>query len=141
VPGTSDRDELWIGEAAKYVGRSVRSSQAWDRDGILRPAGRSATNRRFYTKTQLDVFLGRRREAVTPTRVIVYCRVSSSAQKPDLINQKQTLESFCAARGLADVEWIDEVGGGLNFERKKFCAICDYGCRRAARSRNARDRP
>jgi len=125
VPSTSDPDELWIGEAAKYVGRSVRSLQAWDRDGILRPAGRSATNRRFYTKTQLDAFLGRRREAVIPTRVIAYCRVSSSAQKPDLINQKRTLESFCAARGLAAVEWIDEVGGGLNFERQKFCAIMD----------------
>jgi predicted site-specific integrase-resolvase len=69
---------------------------------------------------QLDVFLGRRREAVISTRVIAYCRVSSNAQKPDLLNQKRTFESFCAARGLADVEWIDEVGGGLNFSRKKF---------------------
>jgi len=99
--------------------------QAWDHDGILKPAGRSPTNRRFYTKTQLDAFLGRRRESVIPTRVITYCRVSSNAQKPDLLNQRRVLESFCAARGLADVEWIDEVGGGLNFERKKFCDIMD----------------
>ena len=103
----------------------MRSLQARDRDGILRPAGRSATNRRFYTKAQLDLFLGRRREAVVPTRVVAYCRVSSSAQKPDLQNQRRTLESFCAARGLTDVEWIDEVGGGLNIERKKFRAIMD----------------
>ncbi len=116
---------MWIGEAAEYVGRSVRSLQAWDRDGILPPAGRSATNRRFYTKAQLDSFLGRRREAVVPTRVIAYCRVSSKAQKPDLLNQRRTLESFCAARGLTDVEWIDEVGGGLNFARKKFCEVMD----------------
>jgi len=120
-----DRKELWIGEAAKYVGRSVKTLQIWDRDGVLAPAGRTPTNRRFYTKTQLDLFLGRRREAVIPTRVIAYCRVSTNAQKPDLVNQKRTLEAFCAARGLANVEWIDEVGGGLNFERKQFCAIMD----------------
>ena len=26
---------------------------------------------------------------------------------------------------MTDVEWIDEVGGGLNFARKKFCEIMD----------------
>ena len=103
----------------------MRSLQAWDRDGISHPAGRSATNRRFYTKAQLDLFLGPRREAAIPTSVIAYCRVSSSAQKPDLTNQRRRLESFCAGRGLTDVEWIDEVGGGLNFARKKFCEIMD----------------
>jgi predicted site-specific integrase-resolvase len=125
VPDTSGRNGLWNGKAAKYVGRSVRSLQTWDRDGVLHPAWRSATNRRFYPKAQLDLFLGRRREAVVSTRVIAYCRVSSQAQKPDLTNQRRTLESFCAARRLTGIEWIDEVGGGLNFACQKFCEIMD----------------
>ena len=119
------RQELWIGEVAKYVGRSVKTLQIWDRDGVLAPAGRTPTNRRYYTRAQLDLFLGRRREAVVPSRVIAYCRVSSGAQKPDLANQKRVLETLCAARGLTEVEWIEEVGGGLNFERKKFCEVMD----------------
>ena len=86
------------------------------------PIGRSATNPRLYTEARLDFFLGRRREAVVPTRVIAYCRASSRAQKPDPTNQRWTL---CAGRGLTAVEWIDEVGGGLNFARKKFRAIMD----------------
>jgi len=58
-----------------------------------------------------------------PTRIVAYCRVSSQAQKPDLANQRVVLEQFCAARGLADVEVVTEIGGGLNFTRKKFVAL------------------
>ena len=39
--------------------------------------------------------------------------------------QRKILEDFCAARGLAGVEFIEEVGGGLNFKRKKFNPIMD----------------
>jgi predicted site-specific integrase-resolvase len=34
-----------------------------------------------------------------------------------------TTKEFCAARGLTDVEIISEIGGGLNFRRKKFVAL------------------
>jgi len=56
-------------------------------------------------------------------RTIAYCRVSSAAQKPDLKNQRRVLEEFCVARGLAPMEFIEEVGGGLNFNRKKFLVL------------------
>jgi putative resolvase len=51
-----------------------------------------------------------------PHRNIVYCRVSSPAQKPDLVNQRTILESFVAAKGLDSVEFVEEVGGGLNMK-------------------------
>ena len=86
---------------------------------------RTPTNRRVYTIEQLDVFLGQRREKKMPYRVIAYCRVSSVAQRPDLKNQRRTLEDFCASRGLAGVEFVEEIGGGLNFKRKKFTTIMD----------------
>ncbi len=35
------------------------------------------------------------------------------------------LEQFCAGRGLAVDEWIEEVGGGLNFNRKRFVSLVD----------------
>ena len=46
-------------------------------------------------------------------------------RKPDLANQRQTLAQFCSARGLAIDEWIEEVGGGLNFKRKRFLSMID----------------
>ncbi len=58
-------------------------------------------------------------------KVVVYCRVSSAAQKPDLTNQRQMLEQFCAARGIAVDEWVEEIGSGMNFKRKKFLALID----------------
>jgi predicted site-specific integrase-resolvase len=33
------------------------------------------------------------------------------------------MEEFCRGRGLAVDEWIEEIGGGLNFKRKKFLKL------------------
>jgi predicted site-specific integrase-resolvase len=35
------------------------------------------------------------------------------------------LEQFCAARGVANIEYIEEVGGGLNLKRPRFVALMD----------------
>jgi putative resolvase len=112
-----------IAELAKIVHRSVRTLQTWDRKKIL-VAKRTPTNRRYYTQEQLNNYFGLR-PVETERKIIAYCRVSSATQKPDLKNQQRTLEQFCAARGLANVEFISEIGGGLNFKRKKFVALMD----------------
>jgi predicted site-specific integrase-resolvase len=56
---------------------------------------------------------------------MAYGRVSRAAQKPELKNQRRILEDFTAARGLAGVDWVEEVGGGLNLTRPKFLAVMD----------------
>lgn len=113
------------GKAAKRLGVTVKTLQRWEREGRLIPAARTDSNRRLYTEAQLDVFLGLQRRGTPPTRVVAYCRVSSAAQKPDLANQRRVLEEFAVARGLANVDFIEEVGGGLNFKRKRFLALMD----------------
>jgi len=35
------------------------------------------------------------------------------------------LEQFCAASGIAVDEWIEEIGGGLNFKQPKFVRLFD----------------
>jgi putative resolvase len=125
---------LSTGEAAAYLGRSVKTLQRWDRDGILSPASRTKTGRRAYTKDQLDDFLGQQIGRREPRRVIAYCRVSTATQKPDLKLQRRVLEEFVAARGLADTEWVEEVGGGLDFGRKQFLDIMDAVGRREIRT-------
>ncbi len=114
---------MTISKAAEMVGVTVKTLQRWEREGRLVPVSRTKTNRRVYAIEQVRTFQGLRTVGHVPTRVIAYCRVSSPAQKPDLHNQRVVLEQFCAACGLANVEVITEVGGGLNFTRKKFVAL------------------
>lgn len=113
-----------ISQAAKILGFKVGTLQKWDREGRLKPAFRTQTNRRVYTESQLNEFIGRQTECKR-TRVIAYCRVSSQAQKPDLQNQVTSLSAFCTQSGLENVEFIKEIGGGLNFNRPKFLEIMD----------------
>src|SRR5258708_39802615 len=108
-----------IGEFAKQVGVAVQTVQRWDREGRLK-ARRTLNNRRYYTEEDVVAVLGSPDvgKLHQTRRVVAYCRVSSVAQKPDLFNQRQVLEQFCTARGVIVEEWIDEIGDGLNFQRK-----------------------
>jgi len=115
-----------VTEAAKRLNRSVGTLQRWDRQGVLK-ANRTKTNRRYYTEKQLREFLGIDVSAESK-RVVAYCRVSSQAQRPDLKNQRSVIEDFCIAKGLANVDYITEIGGGLNLKRKKFLEIIDDIC-------------
>ena len=111
-----------ITQFAKLVGVSVKTLQRWDREGRLSPA-RTPTKRRVYTDEHLAQILPRRHPAERKT--VVYMRVSSQEQKPDLVNQRTVLEQFCAARGIVVTEWVSEVAGGLNFTRPRFLALVD----------------
>ena len=113
------------GKAAKLLGVSVKTLQRWEREGRLIPIARTDSNRRLYTEAQLHEFIGLRNARSEPTRLVAYCRVSSAAQKPDLANQREVLEAFVVAKGLANVEFVQEIGGGLNFKRKQFLALMD----------------
>ena len=56
-------------------------------------------------------------------KTIVYCRVSNAGQKGDLASQVDAMEKFCLAGAVSVDEWIKEVGGGMNFKRKKFLQL------------------
>src|SRR5246127_3951197 len=110
-----------LGEFARLMGVHPKTVQRWDRDGTL-TAKRTPTGRRFYTDEDQRRVLG---FPEAQKRSIAYCRVSSAAQKPDLKNQRQALEQFCISRGIAQVEFLEEVGGGMNFKRKVFTELMD----------------
>lgn len=118
------------GKAAKLLGVSVKTLQRWEREGRLIPTARTDSNRRLYTESQIREFVGLRQPVSEPKRMVAYCRVSSAAQKPDLANQRKVLEEFVIAKGLANVEFIEEVGGGLNFKRKRFLEVTEAMGRR-----------
>jgi putative resolvase len=101
----------------QLIGRSVNTLQKWDRKGILK-AHRSPTNRRYYTHDQYLAYRGLVAEAGGKT--IVYARVSSAGQKPDLANQVAALRDYCQRHSYQPDEWIEEIGSGLNYQRKHF---------------------
>lgn len=108
-------------EFAAKLGITVKTLQRWDASGKL-PAKRTPSNYRYYTEDDLRIAKGLQ-PIETKKKVIVYCRVSSHGQKPELENQILAMETFCIARGLAVDEWVKEIGGGLNFRRKKFLSV------------------
>ncbi len=108
-------------EVALLFKKDVKTIQRWDREGKL-VAKRTPTNRRFYTEEQVNEFIGFPLEA---KKKVAYLRVSSQSQKPDLKNQRIVVENFCLAKGLSNVEYVEEIGGGLNFKRKKFIILMD----------------
>jgi predicted site-specific integrase-resolvase len=110
-----------VTEAAKILNRTVVRLQQLDREKKL-IAHRTATNRRFYTEKQLLEWKGLQ-PPKQERQIYVYCRVSSANQKNDLKHQKEILVEYVKQKNYQNVEIFDEIGGGLNFNRKVFNRI------------------
>ena len=112
-----------ISEFAKLIKKNVKTLQRWDREGILKPEIRTSTNRRIYSHKQyLDYFnLG----GDVKRKTIVYCRVSSSNQKQDLVSQKNSLIDFTKNSGISVDEIYEDIASGLNYKRKNFLKLCE----------------
>ena len=52
--------------------------------------------------------------------VAIYARVSSSENKENLYRQRERLENYCAAKGYKVIKTVEEIGSGLNDNRKKL---------------------
>ena len=103
------------------MGKSPSTLRRWEKEGKIKPK-RSKGNQRYYTDKDLQVALNIE-SSKTGGKIIVYCRVSSRGQAPELKHQVMAMEEFCLGRGIAVDEWISEIGGGLNFKRKKFLKL------------------
>ena len=112
-----------ITQFAKLINYSVKTLQKWDRDGILKPETRTKTNRRLYSHKQLIEFTGS--NPLRKRKNIIYCRVSSSNQKVDLISQKDFLIDFTRNKGISIDDIYMDVGSGMNFKRKNFLKLID----------------
>ena len=110
-----------IGEFAKRIGRSPQTIRRWETEGKLQ-AKRLPSGHRYFDESDVRMMLG----GAPKTRdVVVYCRVSSAGQKADLASQVSAMETYCLNAGIAVDEWIQEIGGGMNFKRKRFLALVD----------------
>ena len=108
-----------ITEFAKRIGRDPSTIRRWEREGKIQ-SKRFPSGQRYFDESDVRLLLG---GAPEKRKAIVYCRVSSSGQKDDLASQVEAMEIYCRAAGLAVDEWIQEIGAGMNFKRKKFLAL------------------
>lgn len=104
-------------EFAEMIGVSVKTLQRWDNEGKLK-AYRTPTDRRYYTHKQYVDYIGDGNSK--HGKIIIYTRVSTSNQKDDLINQVEFLKQYANAKGIIVDEIFEDVGSGLNYNRKKW---------------------
>jgi len=102
---------------AEMIGVSVKTLQRWDNENILK-SFRSPTNRRYYNQKQYTDYIGNTN--LKQSKVIIYTRVSTSNQKGDLKNQIEFLKQYANAKGIIVDEVLEEIGSGLNYNRKKW---------------------
>ncbi len=108
-----------IHEFARRIGKSASTLRRWDDNGVL-TAKRHPSGHRYYDESDVRKILGIKD---IERKTVVYCRVSSSSQRDDLKSQISAMEKFCVSSGTAVDEWIKEIGGGMNFKRKKFLSL------------------
>lgn len=56
-------------------------------------------------------------------KTVIYCRVSSPAQRSDLDNQVSAMQAFAVSAGISVDEVIWEIGGGMNMKRPKLRSL------------------
>jgi len=110
-----------ISEFSKRIGKTPKTLRRWDESGLL-PAKRGSGGQRYYDESDLRKAL-RIELPDQEKKVLVYCRVSSSRQTDDLRSQIAAMQTFCLGGGYPVDEWIEEIGGGMNFKRQRFLEI------------------
>ncbi|NAY89238.1 MAG: IS607 family transposase [Desulfurococcales archaeon] len=107
-------------EAKKLLGVTTKTIQRWDKEGKIRVV-RTVGGRRRIPESEIKRILGLREERV----VVGYARVSSTTQKDDLERQKQLVHSYAKDRGYGEIQILDDVGSGLDENRKGFLRLLE----------------
>lgn len=111
-----------VTEFADMIGKSVKTMQRWDREGIL-TAYRSPSKRRYYTHTQYLEYMG---ITISENKQnVIYARVSTKNQKDDLQNQIDFLIKYCHDNGISISNIYTDFGSGLNYNRKNWNKLID----------------
>ena len=103
---------------AELLGVSVKTLQRWDRENILK-VKRTLTDRRYFTYEQYLEFKGIN-GSDNDRKTVIYTRVSTNWQKDDLKNQIEFLLNFTSSKGIIVDEIIEDIGSGLNYNRRKW---------------------
>lgn len=115
---------LTIKEASEMLGISTETLRNWERDNKITPTYTTGGHRRF-PRIEIEKLTGTYQEPTIPiqqNRTAIYCRVSSHEQKQkgDLERQVGRMTTEALKRNYSIVSVFDEVGSGMNDNRKKL---------------------
>lgn len=115
---------ITIKEASIMLGVSTETLRNWERDNKIQPTYTAGGHRRF-SRVDIEKLAGIYQEPsiqVLQNRTAIYCRVSSHEQKQkgDLERQVGRMTSEALKRKYSIVSVFDEVGSGMNDNRKKL---------------------
>jgi len=99
-----------LSDYAKMKGISYRTAWRWYHDGQIE-GYQMPTGTIIITETDDDV---------RPQKIVIYARVSSSENRPNLHSQADRLVGYCAAKGYQVNKIVKEVGSGVNDNRKQL---------------------
>lgn len=111
---------LSIGEFAEAIGKTTQTIRNWDKSGYLKPAKIGLGGHRYYTQSQVDNYLGKKKISSCEfecRKIIGYCRVSTQKQRENLDRQVDCVRSYCSAHGY-QFEIITDIGSGINYDKK-----------------------
>lgn len=104
-------------EAAEILGVNVRTLVRWEENKKISAIKTPSGQRRY----DIDSYIQNTRNV--PRKTVLYCRVSSNAQKSDLDRQVAELQNL-----YPNAETVQEIGGGLNFKRQKLLNLLSQIC-------------
>lgn len=115
---------LTIKEASEMLGISTETLRNWERDNKIIPTYTTGGHRRF-PRIEIEKLAGTYQEPTIPVRqnrTAIYCRISSHEQKQkgDLERQIGRMTTEALKRNYSIVSVFDEVGSGMNDNRKKL---------------------
>lgn len=111
-------------KASEILGVKRHTLYKYDREGLIETI-RSPGGKRFYNVNKYledNNLIKKIDEKIKPKKRICYARVSSHSQKPELENQKKLLKQI-----YPEYEILYDIGSGINFKRKNFLKIINYG--------------
>jgi putative resolvase len=111
-----------LSDYAKQHGCCYKTAYNHYRQGLIEGAYQLPTGRVVIPdSSDLDKNI----TGVTPKKeyIVTYARVSSSENKTNIMKQSERLKDFCSAKGWTIQESVEEVGSGINDNRKKLLKI------------------
>lgn len=112
------KDYMSIKKFAEAVGVTEQTLRNWDKSGQFKPAYRSNSGYRYYSKEQVARLTGIFNKESTPEKsVIGYCRVSTRKQSDNLDRQIDCVKQYCLARGY-QYKIVSDIGSGISYNKK-----------------------
>lgn len=108
---------LSIGKASIMLGVSITTLRRWHKLFKLEPNYITFGGHRRYKRTDIINIISPELKD-THRYNVVYSRVSSHAQKPDLVRQEQVLLTHVKDNFITNVLPITDLGSGMNYKKK-----------------------